>query len=193
MKFKNKHIIIFQIAFLIAINLSYGQHIKAPMDIQIKIIPKVLSLDKNFSTRKDSEYNLGIIYSSKQRNSVKIKKHFEDVTNERNMVVKKKKVNIMFIDIADINMVNIKKFLKDRGIDVVYLTPLRGFDIGSFSKICKEEKILSVTGVLDFMKDDISVSFDIQDKKLQIIINNNAAKNEGANFSSRLLRIAKLI
>jgi hypothetical protein len=188
----NKHIILYLIYFfVIALNFSYGQRIKAPMDVQMKIIPKVLSLDKNFASRVKGDFKIGVIYSSQQRTSVQIKNDFEDVAIKTNMLVKKSKVNAFFIDVSKIT--NIKKFLVDNKIDVIYVTPLRGVDISSIAKICKQEKILTVTGVLDYMQNDISVSFDIKDKKLQIVINNNAAKREGTNFSSRLLRIAKII
>jgi len=191
MKLLKKHIIKIQIVFFVALNLSYAQHIKVPMDVQMKIIPKILSLDKNFKERKKGNYNLGIVYSSKQRNSMQIKDYFINSLEEKNMIVKKSVVNPVLINLAKIT--NIKKYLQDNKIDVIYITPLRGIDINIVTKICKEDKILSLTGVLDFMKNDISVSFDVKEKKLQIVINNETAKQEGTKFSSRLLRIAKLI
>ncbi len=188
----NKHIILYLICFfVIALNLSYGQRIIAPMDVQLKIIPKVLSLDKNFTSREEGDFKVGVIYSSMQRTSVQIKDEFEDAAINKNMFVKKTKVKTSFIDVSKIT--NIEQFLVDNKIDVIYITPLRGVDISSIAKICKQEKILTVTGVLDYMQNDISVSFDIKKKKLQIVINNNAAKREGTNFSSRLLRIAKIL
>ncbi len=191
MKIFKKHIIKIQFVFFIALNLSYAQHIKVPMDLQIKIIPKILSLDKNFKERIKENYNFGIVYSSKQRNSVQTKDYFINSLTTKNMVVKKSKVNPVLIDLAQIT--NIKKFFIDNRIDVIYITPIRGVDISVITEICKEEKILSLSGVLDFMANDISVSFDVQGKKIQIIINNKAAIKEGTKFSSRLLRIAKLI
>ena len=192
MKIINKNIILYLIIFIaLSLNLSYGQRIKAPLDVQLKLIPKVLSLDKNFDSRKEAQFNLAVLYSSLQRNSSEIKDEFKDAIKKKNMFVKTTKVNTTFIDIA--KTPNIGKYLKENKIDVVYITPLRGVDINSIAKVCKEEKALTVTGVIDFMQNEISVSFDIKDKKLQIIINNDAAKLEGTNFSSRLLRIAKVI
>ncbi|MCP5062510.1 MAG: DUF4154 domain-containing protein [Ignavibacteriae bacterium] len=157
----------------------------------MKLIPKVLSLDKNFSSRKEDQFNLAVLYSSVQRNSSEIKDEIKEKLKKNNMFVKTTKVIITFIDL--VKTINIEEYLKENKIDVVYITPLRGVDINSIANICKEEKALTVTGVLDFMENEISVSFDIKDKKLQIIINNDAAKLEGTNFSSRLLRIAKII
>jgi len=192
MKLFNKNIILYLILFIaLSLNLSYGQRIKAPLAVQLKLIPKVLSLDKNFISRKEDQFNLAVLYSSLQRNSSKTKNEFNDAIKKKNMFVKTTKINISFIDIA--KTPNIEKYLNDNKIDVVYITPLRGVDINSIAKTCKNEKALTVTGVLEFMQNEISVSFDIKDKKLQIIINNTAAKLEGTNFSSRLLRIAKVI
>ncbi len=192
MKLNNKNIILLLFALLIiSAEVNYGQHIKAPIEVQMKIIPKILSLDKNFNYKKDDEYNIGIIYSSNQRNSVKIKKELEIAVKNKTIFIKKTKVKATFIDLSQIT--NLEKYIKEYDLNVIYITPLRGVDISSLSKICKQEKILTITGVLDFMQAGISVSFDIVNKKLKIVINNDSAKSEGVIFSSRLLRIAKLI
>ena len=47
--------------------------------------------------------------------------------------------------------------------------------------------------VSSFISDNnISVGFDLQNNKLQITINLESAKAEGANFSSRLLNVSQI-
>lgn len=187
-----KHIILFVILVLVStVSVNYAQHLKAPLDLQIKIIPKILSLDKNLKEREKNDFNLGVLFSSKQRSSVETKNKFMKLLLENKMLVMRKEIRVKFIDIS--NIANIKQYLSDNKIDIAYITPMRGVDISNIAESCKEEKILTITGVMDFMKDSISVGFDIINKKLKIIINNESAKKEGTIFSSRLLRLAKLI
>lgn len=179
------------IVFYFASGIIFAQHIKAPIDVQFKIIPKIISLDKTLKLRETDGLTLGLIYSSEQRSSMQTKEIFTQLLTKNKMNVLKKEMKIIFIDISKIT--NIKKYLSDNKIDIVYFTPLRGIDIDSISKTCKEDKILTLSGVLEFMQHDLSVSFDIINKRLQIVINNEAAKREGTIFSSRLLRIAKIM
>ena len=56
-----------------------------------------------------------------------------------------------------------------------------------------ESQISTLTGVSNFFSDNnVSVGFDLKNNKLQITINLESAKAEGADFSSRLLSISKI-
>jgi hypothetical protein len=95
------------------------------------------------------------------------------------------------IDITEIT--NIETHFAQNNISVLYFTPLRGHDISFISKICEKSKIITFTGVTDFINDnDISVGFELQNRKMQISINLEFAIAEGANFSSRLLSVSQI-
>ena len=49
-----------------------GQRVKAPIDLQLKIIPKILSLEKNLVRSNEKNYNLSVLYSKEQRNSAQV-------------------------------------------------------------------------------------------------------------------------
>ncbi len=56
MKFLNNHIVkIIALAFLLIVNTSIAQRIKVPVDLQLKVIPKIISLNKNFSFENDGK------------------------------------------------------------------------------------------------------------------------------------------
>ena len=83
--------------------------------------------------------------------------------------------------------------LRENKINVLYITPLRGLDVSKITSICKTASVLSISGVVEYIESDVSVILDIDDNKLKILINQKSAKSEGVDFSSRLLRIAKII
>jgi len=170
----------------------FAQEISVPIDVQIDILPKILSLNKSFDLENsNTTIKVGILYSSVLRNSEKVKNEIQTQTAESNLKIRKANVNFIPIDVSKTK--DIKSYLTQNNISVLYFAPLRGYDIASISKICKEEQIITFTGVSSFMDEsDISVGFELQDNKLKITINLESAKAEGANFSSRLLSLSKV-
>lgn len=174
------------------IGTSYSQIVGVPIDVQIELLPKILSLNKSFDLdNPDTKINIGILYSSLLRNSTEVKNEIFDNAPNNEIMIKKTKAILIPIDIA--KFANIESHLIKNNITVLYFTPLRGYDVSQISKICKEEKIISFTSVSEYTKDeDVSVGFQLDGKKLKIIINLESAKSEGANFSSHLLKISNI-
>lgn len=193
MKFINNHIVkLIAIVFLLIVNTSIAQRIKVPIDVQLKVIPKIISLNKSFSFESnENALNIAVLYSSQQRNSKQVYQDIEKNLNSGGIVVKGKLTNILYLDISNNN--NIENFLRENKIKVLYITPLRGLDVSKITSICKTTSVLSISGVVEYIESDVSVILDIDDSKLQILINQKSAKSEGVDFSSRLLRIAKII
>lgn len=193
MKFINNHIVkLIAIVFLLIVNTSIAQRIKVPIDVQLKVIPKIISLNKSFSFESnENALNIAVLYSSQQRNSKQVYQDIEKNLNSGGIVVKGKLTNILYLDISNNN--NIENFLRENKINVLYITPLRGLDVSKITSICKTTSVLSISGVVEYIESDVSVILDIDDSKLQILINQKSAKSEGVDFSSRLLRIAKII
>ena len=116
---------------------------------------------------------------------------FTKSVNELGIAIKDKEATVLPFDISGKG--NIRSFLKNNKIKLLYITPIRGIDISEITKICKEEGVLTITGVEEYSINQVSVVLSLEDNKLQIMINQKSSKQEGADFSSRLLRIAKLI
>lgn len=169
----------------------FGQRNKVPVDVQIKVIPKILSLNKTFLVDTDDNLNGMIIYSNDQRNSKQIFDSFRENLKGKKITVNSRVVKILSFDIKKLK--ELRKYIKENNIRAIYITPLRGVDISSITKICREEDVLTITGVDEYKENMVSVILGLNKSKLQIMINQKSAKSEGANFSSRLLKIATLI
>lgn len=169
-----------------------GQRVKVPVELQTKIIPKILSLNKSFDFNHDNKYiNAIILYNSNQRNSKQVFDDFILKVNGERIRIKNKEVKLHSYDIAKHN--NLREFLKSNNINVLYLTPLRGVDINEVVNICKEEKVLTITAVEEYFEKGVAVLINLEQQKLKIVINNKVAKESGAEFSSRLLKIARVV
>ena len=179
------------IVFVLSSQISFGQRVKAPIDLQLRIIPKILSLEKNLALSKEKFFNVSILFSKEQRNSAQVFESFTKSVNELGIAIKDKEATVLPFDISGKG--NIRSFLKNNKIKLLYITPIRGIDISEITKICKEEGVLTITGVEEYSINQVSVVLSLEDNKLQIMINQKSSKQEGADFSSRLLRIAKLI
>ena len=179
------------IVFVLSSQISFGQRVKAPIDLQLRIIPKILSLEKNLAQSKEKFFNISILFSKEQRNSAQVFESFTKSVNELGIAIKDKEATVLPFDISGKG--NIRSFLKNNKIKLLYITPIRGIDISEITKTCKEEGVLTITGVEEYSINQVSVVLSLEDNKLQIMINQKSSKQEGADFSSRLLRIAKLI
>ena len=61
------------------------------------------------------------------------------------------------------------------------------------TNLSRDKKILTLTGVPDYVDSGLTVGIGTKGRKPRIIINLLAAKAEGADFSSGLLNLAKVV
>lgn len=188
---KNILLILFLLT-LIIINTVNAQTIRAPIDAQVDLIPKILALDKNFNPSYERKIcNIGIIYNSQLKSSYYVVERIMWYSSGKEISIKNCKSKMIPIDISKIT--NFRETFDKNNIKAIYIAPLRAYDISPLTKICKDKMIRTFTGVDSFFANDISVMFDLNNYKLQISINLNSAKSEGIDFSAYLLNIAKLI
>ena len=178
--------------FLASFCITKGQEANVPIDVQLELLPKILSLNKSYDLEDpNQEINVGILYNSSLRSSTKAKDEILDQVPGNEIQIKKAKIYIIPVDLSQ--TINIKDLLAKKKVQALYITPLRGHNISEIAEICKELQIISFTGVANFIEDnDISVGFELENNKLQITINLESAKAEGANFSSRLLSVSQI-
>ncbi|MCK4591646.1 MAG: YfiR family protein, partial [Candidatus Latescibacteria bacterium] len=78
-------------------------------------------------------------------------------------------------------------------IDILYVAPLRALGVKTITGVSRAKRILTLTGVPDYVESGLAVGIGIKGEKPRVIINSPAAKAEGADFSSQLLKLAKVI
>lgn len=169
--------------------LLASQEMKVPMDLQVQLLMKILSFDRNLKTRVGTELVIGIIYQSKFSFSYNAKEEFLASVNR----LPQKEIESIPIRVVPINIEDETKIdgaILNNDVDILYLTPLSTVDVNKISEICQAKKILTIAGIPDYVESGIAVSLGIKGTKPKIIINLPAAQAEGSDFSSRLLNLA---
>lgn len=173
-------------------NTVNAQNIKAPIDAQVDLIPKILALDKNFNPSYERKIcNIGVIYNSELKSSVDAKDRIMWYSSGKEIEIKNCRTEMIPIDIS--NIINIRGALDKNKIKAVYIAPTGDYDVSSLTRICKDKMIRTFTGVDSLFTSDISVLFDLNNYKVQIYVKLSSAKEEGIDFSAYLLNIAELI
>ena len=169
-----------------------GQESPVPLDLQYSLILKVLSFDRNFKGRVGSEIVIGIAYQRSFRTSLNIKDELLRAAQQvRDEDTEGASVRLVPIDVAAEG--DLAAILAKENVKFLYITPLRAFDVRKLASVCREKRILSLTGVPDYTELGISVGFGVKGERPEIIINLLGAQAEGADFSSRLLSLARVI
>ncbi len=186
----NKYSMVALIIFILFFTqIGIGQEISVPIDIQMELIPKILTLNKSFtSNEKETQINVGVFYSSQSRSSVELKQEIFEKFPGDVLQINRLKIKFIPIDISGRN--DFKKLIQDNDIHVAYINPIRAFNISRLTQICKTEKVLTFSSTPEYYDQGISIYFDIVNSKPKIFINLDSARQEGAVFSSHLLKIS---
>ena len=75
---------------------------------------------------------------------------------------------------------------------VLYVAPLRAVEIGDVAVSARNANITTVTGVPHYISLGLAVSVRLQGERPKLVINAEAAKAEGADFSAELLKLAQI-
>ncbi len=161
-----------------------------PVSVQFPIFLKIFGFDRNLN-RLGKKINIYIIYQSNYRASLNTK---NDIIN----TVNSQKLNytgglpISYIPV-DISNENIDGFFEKNIPGIAYFCPLRAADIRNMTQLCKNKKMISMTGVTSYTKEGVSLTIDRKGDKPEIVINLASAKSEGSDFSSQLLKLSTII
>jgi hypothetical protein len=171
---------------------SFSQDVPVPVKIQVPILVKILSFDRNLKTRVGNEIVIGVLFQNKFRTSVNIKDQvLSEFKNQLYDEIEGVALRLVSVNIEDQS--DLQKNLSENKVDIIYLTPLRNFDIHIITSIAQNMQILTVTGVPDYNESGISVGFGTKAEKPLILVNLKSAKAEGVDFDSQLLKLAKVI
>ena len=160
--------------------------------IQIKLMVKVMSMDKNFHLKENrNKVRIGILFSGISRTSVNVKDEVLYNIKKTHLIIHNNDIEFVLLDLNKYD--NTEGMIIKNDLDGLFITPLRGYDINIITQICRNEKVVSFTNEKKFLDNGVSVTFDRMENKTKIFINIDSAKAEGVNFSSNLLKITEIV
>ncbi len=178
--------------FVLGVSLYPAQEMPVSTELQYKLLLKILTFDRNLETRIGDEIVIGILYQSKFRLS-EITKSSWVRSIEESEIKTLEDIPIRFVNIDLNEENNIAEVISRENVDILYITPLRAFNLKSITELSQSNKIITFTGVPEYTEDGIGISIGTKGNKPQIIINLDASKLEGCDFSSKLLNLARIV
>ncbi|MFH2025621.1 MAG: YfiR family protein [bacterium] len=169
-----------------------AQEMPVPLDLQLQLFTKILTFDKNLEQRGGDTLRIAVIYQNLYLYSANTREVFFSAADEMKLQwISGFPVRILACDLRA--AAELREFILDHNIDIIYIAPLRAVPVDALTDISRDLGVLSFTGVTDYMKHGVSVGLDIKDDRPKILVNQNNARQEGTDFSSRLLHLAKII
>ncbi len=170
---------------------GFGEETDLSIAVQFPLMLKILQFDRNLPSRAGSEIVVAAVYQGRYRASVRARDEVHRAASA-NPNPRVADLPVRIVDV-DIERIDLKEALDSLDVDVVYLTPLRAMDIVSITRVTRELRIGSMTGVEDYVHQGVAVGLGVWQEKPRVLVNLDASKAEGADFSSRLLSLAQLV
>lgn len=186
-----KNIILVIIIIILGFTLLWAEEMPVPADLQYSLFLKILTFDRNFKARVGDEIVVGMVYQKNYRESNSVKEEFTKAMDESTI----KSIEDIPIRQVPVNLNNtdLDSAVSQMKIDILYITSLRAVKIEDITKVSRAKQLTTLTGVPDYVESGLAVGIGTKGDKPLIIINLPAAKKEGVDFNSQLLRLAKIV
>lgn len=169
-----------------------AQEMPIPIKVQVPLFTKILSFDRNLKTRVGNEIVLGIVYQKNFRTSFDVQDQI--ITTITEIPIREiDGISLRCIAIEMKENIDLTDIITKNKVDILYITPMRTLDFEKISAISRANQILTISGVPDYIDEGFAVGIGSKGDKPMIIVNLKAAKAEGADFNSQLLKLAKII
>ncbi len=175
----------------LAAALTGNQLAPVPTAIQLSLVLKVLTANRNRPLETRPVLVIGIVYQRTSRESREVKDRLVAEIEKGTANDWAPPVRFGLIDVS--NPRDLASGVETTKPDILYVSPLNGFDIDAIASLSRARKILTFTGVPTFVKLGLSVGFGSERGETRILINRKASLAEGADFSSKLLKLAEVI
>jgi len=175
-----------------AMTLAYADEMPVPADLQVPLILKVLTFDRNFEDRIPTELIVGIVFKPGDAASIAVR---DDVSAAFLALDGKtvKKVPIRYIELPFSSPTELLQTARDSGVNVFYVTPGNSGTLSGLLEVSTSLGILTTTGVPDYVTQGVAVGIGTRSDKPLILINLSSSRSTGSEFDASLLRIARVI
>lgn len=168
-----------------------SQEMPVPVKMQYPLLLKILTFDRQLKVRNPDEIVIGIVYQTKFRASLNAKNELLGAASDSKL----RRIESMPVRCVSIDLDNttLKEALQDDPLSVLYIAPLRVTDMKEVAAFSRRNKVLTFTGVPDYVEAGVSVGIDTKGDRPLIIINLTSAKAEGSDFNAQFLKLAKVV
>ena len=162
-----------------------------PAGEQLNVLLKALTFDRNLKERRGERLTIGIVYQDSFKKSMQVKD--EMIEAFKTIPIKEIFGYSLHVVPIDLRLISLEEAVTTQDVGILYITPLNSYDIQKISELSRRKGVITLSGVPQYSEQGIAVTVGKKGETPQIIINLDAARAEGADFSSQLLKMAKIV
>jgi hypothetical protein len=166
-----------------------GQEMPVPVDVQTALLPKILSFERTQRGRTD--LSVGILYQAQVRTSLVCANQVAELLPRSLRTGGGSPIHCVMIDVSSES--DLPQRLAEEGVNLVYVTPMRSMDIGDLGRLLQARRLLSFTGVPSYVDAGVALGVDARENRPVILVNLTATRATGVEFSSQLLKLARIV
>jgi hypothetical protein len=169
---------------------SPEQEMSVPLDVQVQLMARIFSFDRAMDERVKNGLTVGILYQERYRTSANTADDVEELLSRAGWTAASP---AQIVRIPWEGRAPTEQMLRDKGVRILYVAPMRSVDLRSVCDMCASLQIPSFTGVPDYVVEGVPLGVARRGGKAAILVNLTAARRAGVDLSSRVLHIAEVI
>ena len=178
---------------LLALPAARAAEPDVPYDIQVKLLCAALTYEQTIQKDTTAPLTIGILYfpgiAHSQDQAEQISKAFSAFKGK---TISGRSLNTVMIAFAGNDALS--KKLSGHTIQVLYIADGTTEGCRDITRLTQSLKVLSLTSDVALVKEcRVAIAVGLEDNKPRIYMNLPAAQAEGADFSSKLLRVVTII
>lgn len=177
---------------LLAGAASPAADMAVPAEVQHPLFLKILSYDRNLERRAGSELVFGIAYQGRYRPSVTARDAFVRAA-EASAVTRINGIPVRYVPVEASTPAALARAVERHELDVLYVCPLRAFDVRAIAAVSRSAQVATLTGVPGYVSAGLAASIDAREGRPEIVINLPAARAEGIKFNAKLLKLVRIV
>jgi YfiR/HmsC-like len=163
-----------------------------PAELQARIFVNALTFDRNLPARAHGRLLLAVLIQRKVRPSIEAGEEFLGaVARLPADIFPGLSVRAVRVDFTSAD--DLAGSLDATAPSVAYVTPLRAMGVEELSALTRRRQIRTVTGVANYVAKGLTLGVRLRGERPEILVNLAAARAEGADFNSQLLKLARVI
>lgn len=186
-------ILLFSIVTLIgSAALAPAQEPPVPESVQFPLICKALTFDRDLAQRCGDTLTFCVMYQKRNKHSLSAKDRIVKAAHESG--------------IASVNgiplVIDVVEFDADsqwhdsvtlRGADILYFTPVKPLNYDAVLDFSRTHMMLTAASLPEFVQRGMAIGVGVENSKPKFVINVKTSREEGAAFSSLLLKLAIIV
>ena len=172
-----------------------AQDTPVPVDVQVQIMVKILNFDRRLPERLGGRLTLGVLYQGRYRTSANVGgevcRTLMALPASALGALDSLQITCVKIDLD--NTPDLPAVLKRERVQVLYVSPLRAYQLEDVVAASRDAQITTLSGVPRYVETGVAIGVDMRGDRPEIVINLPASRAEGADLNAQVLKLARVV